>query len=84
MFGIGMLLPWNAMLAAMDFFEDQFTDYKPNFSLLVAVSVPLFFVQVLVYFFLQYIPLQIKMTTTFGLNAIVTMLLVLIPLQVQS
>jgi len=37
-----MLLPWNAMLAAMDFFEAQFPSYKPQFSLLVAVSVPLF------------------------------------------
>jgi hypothetical protein len=57
MFGLGMLLPWNAMLAAMDFFEAQFPDYKPQFALLVAVSVPLFVVQVLVYFFLQYIPM---------------------------
>lgn len=29
MFGIGMLLPWNAMLAAMDFFEAEFSNYKP-------------------------------------------------------
>jgi hypothetical protein len=41
MFGIGMLLPWNAMLAAMDFFTSEFPSYKPDFSLLVAVSVPM-------------------------------------------
>jgi hypothetical protein len=29
MFGLGMLLPWNAMLAAMDFFEVEYPDYKP-------------------------------------------------------
>ena len=52
MFGLGMLLPWNAMLAAMDFFESEFPSYKPQFSLLVAVSVPLFVVQLLAYFFL--------------------------------
>jgi hypothetical protein len=52
LFGIGMLLPWNAIMAAMDFFEAQFPEYKPQFSLLVAVSVPLFFVQLLVYFFI--------------------------------
>ena len=26
-FGVGMLLPWNAMLAAMDFFTAEFPDY---------------------------------------------------------
>jgi len=57
MFGIGMLLPWNVMLAAMDFFVDEFPSYKPSFMLLVAVSVPLFFVQLVAYFFLQYLPL---------------------------
>ena len=29
LFGIGMLLPWNAMLASMDFFESEFPSYKP-------------------------------------------------------
>ena len=42
LFGVGMLLPWNAMLAAMDFFTEEFPSYKPSFSLLVAVSAPMF------------------------------------------
>ena len=84
MFGLGMLLPWNAMLAAMDFFEVEFPDYKPQFSLLCAVSVPLFFVQVLVYFFLQYIPMQISLTGTFAVNTLITVLLVLLPLVVAN
>ena len=29
MFGIGMLLPWNVMLAAMGYFTDKFPDYQP-------------------------------------------------------
>ena len=40
-FGIGYMLPWNAMLAAMDYFETEFPSYKPSFSLLVAVSGPM-------------------------------------------
>ena len=52
MFGIGMLLPWNVMLAAMDYFTEKFPSYKPSFSLLVAVSVPMLLVQLLAYFFL--------------------------------
>ena len=55
--GAGMLMPWNAMLAAMDFFDDQFPNYKPSFSLLVAVSAPMFLVQATVFFLLQNIPL---------------------------
>ena len=50
--GAGMLLPWNAMLAAMDFFSEEFPSYKPSFSLLVAVSGPMFLVQAAVFFFL--------------------------------
>ena len=56
MFGVGMLLPWNAMLAAMDYFTDKFPDYKPSFSLLVAVSVPMLLVQLVVYFFFAISP----------------------------
>jgi len=27
LFGVGLLLPWNAMLAAMDFYKEQFPSY---------------------------------------------------------
>ena len=27
LFGVGILLPWNAMLAAMDFYKEQFPSY---------------------------------------------------------
>ena len=42
--GAGMLMPWNAILASMDFFTAQFPSYQPSFSLLVAVSAPMFLV----------------------------------------
>lgn len=84
MFGIGMLLPWNAILAAMSFFIQEFPDYQPSFGLLVAVSVPMLVFQAISFFFLQYIPLQARMTWTFLLNAFCTLLLVIVPLVVAN
>jgi len=84
MLGIGMLLPWNAMLAAMDFFSEEFPNYNPSFSLLVAVSGPMFGVQAIVFFVLQYIPLHIKVTGMFLLSTIITFCLVIMPLSIQD
>ena len=44
LFGICLLLPWNAILAAMDFFQLKFPKeegFNPSFALLVAVSAPM-------------------------------------------
>ena len=44
LFGICLLLPWNAILAAMDFFQTKFPKsdgFNPSFALLVAVSAPM-------------------------------------------
>ena len=79
-----MLMPWNAMLAAMDFFTDQFPSYKPSFSLLVAVSAPMFLVQATVFFLLQNIPLQVKVTFMFAISTVITLLLVLVPICISD
>lgn len=84
MFGVGMLLPWNAMLAAMDFFSDAFPSYEPSFSLLVAVSAPMFIVQALVFFVLQNIPRQVKVTLMFAISTLITFGLVLVPICVED
>ena len=84
LFGVGMLLPWNAMLAAMDFFTDAFPSYEPSFSLLVAVSAPMFGVQALVFFLLQSIPLHFKVTIMFIVSTLVTFGLVLVPIWVSD
>ena len=83
-FGIGMLMPWNAMLASMSFYIEVYPDYKPSFALLMAVSAPIFGVQALVFFAMQKISQHIKLTFTFGLNTVITFLLVVIPLQVSN
>jgi hypothetical protein len=41
-------------------------------------------VQVLVYFFLQYIPMQVSLTGTFAVNTVITVLLVLLPLVIAD
>lgn len=43
-FGIGMLMPWNAMLANMAFYIEIYPNYEPSFTLIVAVSAPIFIV----------------------------------------
>ena len=58
--GVGLLLPWNAILAAMDFFKEKYPkrlDYAPDFTFLVAVSLPMLLVQLFAFFFLIKIPL---------------------------
>jgi hypothetical protein len=51
-FGIALLLPWNATLAAMDYFIEIFPNHSPSFTFLLAVCVPMLGMQV-VSFLLQ-------------------------------
>ena len=45
-FGVALLLPWNATMAAMDYFIEKFPNYKPSFSFLLAASIPMLGMQV--------------------------------------
>jgi hypothetical protein len=49
-FGVALLLPWNATLAAMDYFIDIFPNHNPSFTFLLAVSVPMLGMQVVSFF----------------------------------
>jgi hypothetical protein len=84
MFGIGMLLPYNAILAAMDFFTLKFPSYQPEFSLLVAVSTPMLLIQAIGFFFFNRIPLDLRLTLTFATNTTITFLIGLSPLLVHN
>ena len=79
-----MLLPWNAMLAAMDFFTEEFPSYKPSFSLLVAVSAPMFLVQAAVFFLLQNMSLHFKITSMFAVSTLITFGIVLAPICISD
>ena len=45
-FGVALLLPWNATLAAMDYFIEIFPSYNPSFTFLLAVSLPMLGMQI--------------------------------------
>jgi hypothetical protein len=38
LWGIGILLPWNAVLTCFDFFNDEMPGYKPSFVYPFAVN----------------------------------------------
>jgi len=48
-FGVALLLPWNATMATMAFFIERFPNYSPSFSFLVAVSIPMLFMQIVAF-----------------------------------
>ena len=81
---MSFLLPYNAILATLDFFTDEFPGYKPEFLLPLVISYPMLAVQTMAFFILHKIPLQFRMTFTYALNAVVTLLLVLVPLILAS
>jgi len=81
---MSFLLPYNAILATLDFFTDEFPTYKPEFLLPLVISYPMLAVQTMAFFILHKIPLQLRMTATYALNALVTLLLVLVPLLLAS
>lgn len=42
LFGIGALLPWNAVLTALDFFIQSFPNYNPAFIFGLTLNAPNF------------------------------------------
>jgi len=58
LFGVSLLLPWNATMAAMDYFIKIFPspDYKPSFTFLLAASGPMLGMQIVSFALQNYIP----------------------------
>ena len=80
MTGIGFLLPYNALFAAMDYFKKNlYVDgYNPGFTFVVAVSGPMLFSQVISFLYLERIPIKVKMSFTFALNGLLTVMMVVL------
>lgn len=58
--GIGILLPWNTVLSAFDFFASEMTGYQPAFVYPFAVNVLTIVTQVLMLFHGHRLPDSIK------------------------
>ena len=79
MTGVGFLLPYNALFAAMDYFKrNLYPEYNPGFTFVVAVSGPMLLSQIISFLYLEKIPLKIKMSLTFGLNGVLTIMMVVL------
>ena len=79
MLGVGLLLPWNALIASMDYFKDTFPDHKPSFTYLVAVTVPMVVCQLFCFFVTEWFGYQFKLTFTLAINTLCTALIVILP-----
>jgi hypothetical protein len=82
MHGIGMLLPYNAIFATMDYFKKCFPkeeNYHPDFTIVVAVSVSMLFSQVMSILLLEMIPIRLRLGLTFLFNTIFTASIAIVP-----
>jgi hypothetical protein len=68
------LLPYNSLMAAMDYFVAKFPNHSPSFSFLLALSFPMLLVQVVTFMFLTKIHLYLRITMSLFVNAIITVL----------
>lgn len=58
--GIGALLPWNAVLTALDFFAINFPSYNPYFVFGLTLNAPNFAFNILTIFVARYLPLKLR------------------------
>ena len=78
-FGISLLLPWNATMASLDYFKEIFPSYKPDFTFLTAVSVPMLGMQLVSFILQTYIPQYFKLSTCLFINCLVAAGIALVP-----
>lgn len=77
LFGIGSLLPWNAVLTALPFFEEKMSEYQPSFVFGLAVNGLLTVVQVIMMLYGQNIGYVTKIAGGFSCMSV---LMIAIPL----
>lgn len=83
-FGIAMLLPYNSLIAAIDFFITRLPNYEPSFSFLLALSASMCTMQAACFFILNSLPLKIRITLSLIVNALVTIGLGIVPLEIEN
>ena len=78
-FGIALLLPWNATLAAMDYFVEIFPLFKPATSFLLAVSIPMLGMQLVSFALQNVISPQVKLVGGLFFGTAVSIALTIVP-----
>lgn len=63
----------------MDYLVERFPSYSPQYSFLLASSAPMLGVQIFYFLFLQRINIHIRMTSAFAANAVITILMGVLP-----
>ena len=79
LFGIGSVVPQRAITASLSFFEIEYAPYEPQFSFNLAISLPTFVMQLLLFVYLQKIPLQARIGGMFSIFSVVCVLMVVTP-----
>jgi hypothetical protein len=72
--GCGVLLPWNAILASLDFFEYRMNDYNPQFVFPFAVN----FLQLIMMFFVSILGANLSYNFKIGVMYLLTSVLTII------
>ncbi|CAI2361264.1 unnamed protein product [Moneuplotes crassus] len=61
LFGIGALLPWNAVLTAIDFFYQSFPGHDPGFVFALTLNGPNFIFNFVNIFIVKYVSLKVRL-----------------------
>ncbi|CDW83406.1 equilibrative nucleoside transporter 1 [Stylonychia lemnae] len=77
LFGIGALLPWNAILTALDFFEEKQSRYQPSFVFGFAVNSLLTVVQVIILLYGYKVSYVVRISGGF---LVIAVLMIILPL----
>lgn len=77
MYGVAILLPWNAVLTALDFFDNRLAPFEPFFTFPFAVNCMLTFIQVLVVLFGYKLSYFLRLTCMF---LVLASLMIILPL----
>jgi equilibrative nucleoside transporter 1/2/3 len=64
LFGIGILLPWNAVLTALDFFIISYPNYNPAFVFGLTLNAPNFAFNFVTIFFAKYISQTLRIVSS--------------------
>ena len=81
---MALLLPWNAVIAGMDYFVTIYPNHQPSFNFLVAVSVPMLLMQVVCFLLRGRIGLRVSLTMALLVNALLTLLCAVIPQVIEN